>query len=93
MSAARDANLEVGAGAGAISDDEAGRLWGELFRDREGAGLAAFDRLYERFLPVVLRYCRFRVRDAHLAEDVADTVFVRLLETRPAVKSSFVGLF
>lgn len=75
-----------------ISDDEAARLWAEFLQGANPSGLAAFDRLYQHFLPMVFRYCRSRLRDLHQAEDVANTVFVRLLETKPALRSSFIGL-
>jgi RNA polymerase sigma-70 factor (ECF subfamily) len=79
-------------GAGETSDDEAARLW-RTFLDRADPGsFDAFDRLYAAFLPTVKRYCRFRLRDEHLAEDVANVVFIRLLEARPTLESSFVGL-
>ena len=78
--------------APSIHDKEAARLWREFLRADSPHGLAAFERLYAGFAPAVVRYCRSRLRDAHLAEDVAHTVFVRLLETRPPLKSSFTGL-
>ncbi len=78
--------------SGTICDGEAARLWAEFLDDADPRGPAAFDRLYNHFLPVVFRYCRSRLGDAHLAEDVANTVFVRLLEARPVLRSSFVGL-
>lgn len=77
---------------GGISDEEAARLWAEFLEGANPHALTAFDRLYQHFLPVVFRYCRSRLRDIHNAEDVANTVFVRLLETRPLLRSSFVGL-
>jgi len=66
--------------AGGISDEEAARLWQTFLTGDNPQGLAAFDQLYVGFLPVVVRYCRFHLRDIHLAEDVAHAVFVRLLE-------------
>ncbi len=77
---------------GSISDEEAVRLWQTYLTGGNPQGLAAFDQLYVNLLPVVVRYCRFHLRDVHLAEDVAHAVFVRLLETRPVLKSSFTGL-
>lgn len=75
-----------------VSDDEAGRLWDAFLEGDRPQGFEAFERLYLGLLPIVLRYCRFRLRDPHRAEDAAETVFVRLLERRPQVRSSFIGL-
>ena len=75
-----------------ISDDEAARLWGEFLHGNGPRRLAAFERLYASFLSRVIRYCRFRLGDPDRAEDVANTVFVRLLEARPVLRSSFTGL-
>ncbi len=78
--------------ADGVSDNEAARLWHTFLTGGNPQGLAAFDQLYVSLLPVVVGYCRFHSRDAHLAEDVAHAVFVRLLETRLVLKSSFTGL-
>lgn len=74
------------------SNAEAARLWHRFLAGSNPHGSAAFDRLYETFRPVLLRFCRVLLRDSHLAEDATDTVFVRLLESRPAIKSSFTAL-
>ena len=87
-----DLGRDAGGVSGEISDEEAARLWAELLCGANPHGLAAFDRLYNYFLPAVFRYCRSRLGDSHLAEDVANTVFVRLLESRPVLRTSFVGL-
>jgi RNA polymerase sigma-70 factor, ECF subfamily len=75
-----------------ISDEEAACLWAEFLGDANPRGLGAFERLYDHFLPTVFRFCRSRLRDVHLAEDVAHTVFVRLMESRPTIRTSFIGL-
>jgi RNA polymerase sigma-70 factor (ECF subfamily) len=36
--------------------------------------------IYDRYFPEVFRYVRYRLNDAHAAEDIASEVFVRLLE-------------
>lgn len=36
--------------------------------------------VYDRYFPEVFRYVRYRLNDAHAAEDIASEVFVRLLE-------------
>ena len=77
----RDANLEVGADTGAISDDEAARLRAEFLNALCPHGAACFDRLYECVLPLVLRCRQSYLRYVHLAENVANPVFVRLPET------------
>ena len=61
-------------------------------RSTGSPGDAAFERLYRHFLPMVIRYCRSRLRDREEAEETAHAVFFRLLERRPAVRSSFIGL-
>ncbi len=87
---------DLGGSAGevpeAISDQEAARLWAKFLDGANPRGLAAFDRLYQHFLPAVFRYCRYHLGDAHQAEDVAGTVFVRLLDSRPTLRTSFIGL-
>ena len=75
-----------------MSDEEAVRLWETFLDGANPRAFAAFDRLYAAFLPTVIRYCNSRLRDVHLAEDVAHAVFVRLLEARPVLESSFIGL-
>ena len=75
-----------------LTDEEAARLWGKFLAGSDANANAAFEKLYDRFLSLVIRFCRFRLGDMHAAEDAADAVFVRLLETRPTVKSSFIGL-
>ena len=92
--------MEAGKGqddkVGIVSDEEAARLWSTFMNAAEPRGWVDFDRLYEHFVPVVYRYCRYRLRDHHWAEDVANTVFVRLLEQHsrgaaPVLRGSFVG--
>ena len=78
--------------AGEIPDDEAARLWGIFLEGANPRSYDAFDRLHAAFFPTVIRYATFQLRDAHLAEDVANTVFVRLLEAKPVLRSSFIGL-
>jgi RNA polymerase sigma factor (sigma-70 family) len=92
MSNEREPGSEHATDFGGISDEEAGRLWAEFLEGANPHALSAFERLYQHFLPVVFRYCRSCMRDIHTAEDMANTVFVRLLETRPLLRSSFVGL-
>jgi len=75
-----------------LRDQDATELWGNFLDGLGADSFTAFDRLYAAFLPMVIRYCRFRLRDAHLAEDIANAAFVRLLENRPVLKSSFIGL-
>ena len=86
-------NIKVGsAHPTVISDSEAAQLWATFLSQDDPRGFAAFDRLYTAFLPMVLRYCRFRLGDAHRGEDVANAVFVRLLDKKPTIRSSFIGL-
>ncbi len=36
--------------------------------------------IYDRYFPEIFRYVRYRLNDAHAAEDISSEVFVRLLE-------------
>lgn len=72
-----------------LSPGAAAQLW-EAYR-RSGDG-AAFDRLCTVFRPRVVRFCRAILRDAHLAEDLAHDMVIRLMVRRPVVESSFLGL-
>ncbi|HET9078039.1 MAG TPA: sigma-70 family RNA polymerase sigma factor [Acidimicrobiales bacterium] len=45
---------------------------------------AAFDELYERHWDRLYRYCQYRLRDRHEAEDVAQEAFVRAWRSMPA---------
>ncbi len=85
-------NQESVPGADDLSDEEAALLWRTFLEGAKPASLAAVERLFAASLPKLTRYCRFRLGDVHSAEDVAETVFVRLLATKPVLKSSFVGL-
>ncbi|MHC4094260.1 MAG: RNA polymerase sigma factor [Planctomycetota bacterium] len=77
---------------GETSDEDAARLWAIFLESTDPRSFDAFDRLYSAFFPTVVRYAALQLRDAHLAEDVANAVFVRLLETKPLLRSSFIGL-
>ena len=55
------------------------------FDERALDGLQASDSqvigaIYDHYFPEVFRYVRYRLNDAHAAEDIASEVFVRLLE-------------
>lgn len=78
--------------ASCCTQAEAARLWDTYRRSGNPGDGAAFERLYASFLPGVVRYCRALLRDAHLAEDVADAAFIRLMIKRPRLRSSFLGL-
>ena len=92
MSTERERHSGQTANTGGISNEEAAHLWGQFLDDRGPHGMAAFDRLYRGFLPVVLRYCRSRLCHRHQAEDAANAVFVQLLRTRPVLRASVIGL-
>jgi RNA polymerase sigma-70 factor (ECF subfamily) len=47
------------------------------------ASIAAFDTLYERYLPRVYRYMRAHVGDDHDAADLTQLVFLRVLQALP----------
>src|SRR5512136_1961103 len=40
----------------------------------------AFSAVYTQYFPVVYRFARYRLGDEHQAEDIANDVFIRLLE-------------
>src|SRR5262245_61462857 len=46
------------------------------------------EALYERFGPMVVRRCRFLLRDESEAEDVAQEVFVRLIRSRASLTAA-----
>lgn len=57
----------------------------QTFDEQALDGLRAFDTqvisaIFDRYFPEVFRYVRYRLNDAHAAEDIASEVFVRLLE-------------
>ena len=41
---------------------------------------AAFAELYERYLPLIDRYCRTRLREADQVEDVVHQIFLKVIE-------------
>lgn len=75
-----------------IADEEAARLWDQYLAGAGPTSDAAFERLYRAFLPRTIRFFRSRLRDSERAEGVANAVFIRLLEAKPVLKSSFKGL-
>lgn len=46
----------------------------------------AVGRVHKKYFPEIFRYARFRVEDAHTAEDIVSDVFIRLLESIAAGK-------
>ncbi len=65
-----------------LSDDAQAQRSAEswvLVRAAQGGDVAAFGRLYDRYVDVVHRYVLFRVHDRPLAEDITSETFVRAL--------------
>src|SRR5688500_2534339 len=52
---------------------------GELIREHLGGAQGAFDLLYQRYFPRLVRYCIRSARDRSTAEDVAQEALVRAL--------------
>jgi RNA polymerase sigma-70 factor (ECF subfamily) len=52
-----------------------------LIRRTIAGDTEAFGDLYERHLPVLFRYIRCRIQDTREAEDLAETVFLRVWES------------
>ncbi len=72
----RDRLRRAGPRGARLSDAEAQ----ELACEAEDGSLAAFDRLYEAYMPLVLAYTRSALTSAEEAEDAAADAFVRALE-------------
>ena len=66
--------------------------WQLLERFRRDGSQAAFARIVERHVGFVYHVCRRRLRDAHLAEDAAQAVFVVLARRAPAAPGAHVTL-
>lgn len=61
-----------------------------LIRDWQGGAQEAFTQLVRRHLPLVLASARRQLPDPHLAEDVAQAVFLLLARKAPSLPSSTV---
>lgn len=61
-----------------------------LIRDWQGGAQEAFTELVRRHLPLVLASARRQLPDPHLAEDVAQAVFLLLARKAPSLPSSTV---
>lgn len=68
--------------ASAASDDETARA------DARDTATEQFVRLYQELFPPVYGYIRFRVRDAHAAEDLTAQVFERALTRVATVRDA-----
>lgn len=56
-------------------------------------GMEDFSTLYEKFGPMVLRRCRFLLKDEEKALDAMQDVFVRILEKETLISSVCSSLF
>lgn len=54
-----------------------------LFQRMKLGEPAAVDQFVEKYYPLVLRYCRLRIRDPGYAEDAAQETFARFFQTFP----------
>ncbi len=52
----------------------------EALAARAASDPAALGTLYERYLPAVHQYCRYRLNDDALAEDTTATIFLKMVE-------------
>lgn len=77
-----------------MSDEEAARLWQAFCQGGNPVSADALGRLYEAYLPEVFRYCRALLRDEQRASELAQQVFVRILQSRnrPALRSTVKAL-
>jgi RNA polymerase sigma-70 factor (ECF subfamily) len=62
-------------------------------KEEEYLNIEHFTDLYERFGPMVLRRCRFLLKDEEKALDCMQDVFVRILERKERITSVCSSLF
>ena len=68
-------------------------LWNCTMNNKKTLGMEDFSELYEKFGPMVLRRCRYILKDEEKALDAMQDVFVRILEKETQITSVCSSLF
>ncbi len=75
-----------------LSPDQANRLWEEFRAGHNPAGRAALDGLYRSLRKPLVEFCMLKGCDPELADEIAETAFVRLIIRRPVARRGFISL-
>ena len=58
----------------------------ELVKHAQAGNMAAVAELYDRHRPRIFRYIRFKVANAHVAQDLTGEVFLRMVDNLPGFR-------
>ncbi|MCH7527634.1 MAG: RNA polymerase sigma factor, partial [Planctomycetes bacterium] len=75
-----------------LSPDQANRLWEEFRTSHNPAGRVALDGLYRSLRKPLVEFCMLKGCDPELADEIAETAFVRLIIRRPVARRGFIPL-
>lgn len=75
-----------------LSPADANRLWEEYRTGTNPSARDALDRLYRVLRRPLLEFCRTKGCDAELADEIAETAFIRLIVRKPKARRGFLPL-
>ncbi|MEE9293916.1 MAG: RNA polymerase sigma factor [Phycisphaerae bacterium] len=92
MSTPDDSDRPGAGPAAGLSPYDANQLWETFCAGGNPAAREALDRLYRALRQPLVEFCRLKGCDAELADEVAESSFIRLIVRKPAARSGFIPL-